>query len=383
MNNIKTKRKINTTWIFSIATTIIFCLILIPLYKNQTIIELHTNSDLWPHIKAGLSENNGYSLTYIILGFLWKLPRYHNVIVSLFLMTLNILSIIFTYMFFKIYLKNIPKEYLYLASLTCNIYMPIHMPQLHVSPYIGVFCFNLYHNSTYQAMKPFAVLSIIIFIKLFNKYYDKTISILEWISFASCLFITTWFKPSFMFGFAPCMLVIMIMDFIKRKGKNILNYIVFGTTTFPSLLLMLWQQKQLFDQQNGIEFGFLKVWMLHTKNPLIGLILSISFPLVVLIFSYKDLLVDKIYQFGWFFAVVNISIFAFLCESGGRFEHGNLGWGAQFAVGILFITSMYKFLHKIKNISKFKVGITSAILGMHVLCGVNYILKYLFTYNFV
>lgn len=55
---------------------------------------------------------------------------------------------------------------------------------LNSSPYLGMFCFNLYHNSTYQTMKPFAVLSIIIFIKLFNKYYDTTISILEWISFA-------------------------------------------------------------------------------------------------------------------------------------------------------------------------------------------------------
>lgn len=383
MNYIKTKRKINTTWIFSIAITVIFCLVLIPLYRNQTIIELHTNSDLLAHIKFGLSENSSYSLTYLILGFLWKLPRYHSVIISLFLISLNILSIIFTYMFFKIYLKNIPKEYLYLASLTCNIYMPIHMPQLNVSPYLGMCGFNLYHNSTYQAMKPFAVLSIITFIKLFNKYYDKTISILEWISFASCLFITTWFKPSFMFGFAPCMLVVMIIDFIKRKGKNILNYIIFGTTTFPAILLMLWQKTQLFDQQSGIAFCFFKVWRLYTKNPLIGLILSISFPLVVLIFSYKDLLVDKIYKFSWLFAFVNISIFAFLCESGGRFEHGNLGWGAHFAVGILFITSMYKFLQKIKNMSILKIVITSAILGMHVFCGVNYILKYLFTYNFV
>ena len=378
MNCIKAQKKINTTWIFSIAITIIFCLILTILYRNQTIIEPYTPSDLLPHIKAGLSENSSYSLTYLILGFLWKLPRYHSVIISLFLTSLNILSIIFTYILFKIHLKNIHAEYLYVAALVCNIYMPIHMPLLNSSPYLGMFCFNLYHNSTYQTMKPFAVLSIIIFIKLFNKYYDKTISILEWISFASCLFITTWFKPSFMFGFAPCMLVVMIIDFIKRKGKNILNYIIFGTTTFPAILLMLWQKTQLFDQQNGLEFCFFKVWMLNTKNPLICLILSILFPLVVLIFSYKDLLVDKIYQFGWLFAVVNISIFAFLCESGGRFADGNLGWGAQIAVGILFITSMYKFLYKIKNISKFKVVITSGILGMHIICGINYVLNYTF-----
>ena len=134
---------------FSIAITVIFCLILIPLYRNQTIVELHSNSDLLPHIYAGLSENSGYSLTYIIFGFLWKLPRYHSVIISLFLMTLNILSIILTYILFKINLKNIPTEYLYIASLVCNIYIPIQMPYLSSSPHLGMFGFNLYNNSTY------------------------------------------------------------------------------------------------------------------------------------------------------------------------------------------------------------------------------------------
>lgn len=379
MNCIEVKKKINATWIFSLATTIIFCLVLIPLYRNQTIIELHPNADLLSHIQYGLSENSGYSLTYIILGFLWKLPRYHSVIISLFLMTLNILSIIFTYMLFKIHLKNIPKEYLYLAALVCNIYMPIHIPSFNPSPYIGMLGFNLYHNSTYIAMKPFAVLSIIIFIRLMNQYYNKTISILEWICFASCLFITTWFKPSFMFGFAPYMLIILIIDFIKGKGKNILNYIIFGTTTFPAICLMLWQKTQLFDQQNGIEYGFLKVWRLYSNNPLLSLMLSIAFPLIVLIFNYKDLLTCKLYQFSWFFALINIFIFAFLYESGPRMADGNLSWGTHFAAGLLFIISMYKFLDKIKNMSKIKLIIVSSILGMHILCGINYITKILYT----
>lgn len=129
-----------------------------------------------------------------------------------------------------------------------------------------MFCVKIYHNSTYQAIKHFAILSIIIFIKLFNKYYNKPISILEWVPFAFCLFITTWFKPNFMFGFVSCTLVIMIIDFIKIKGKNILNYIVFGTTTFPAFFLMLWQKTQLFNQQNALSFAFLSINVICTKS---------------------------------------------------------------------------------------------------------------------
>ena len=382
MNHMELKRKINTTWIFSIAITVIFCLILIPMYRNQTVVEFRTNFDLWAHIQAGLSEQNGYSLTYIILGFLWKLPRYNRLTISLFLITLNILSIFFTYIILKMNIKNISNEYLYTAALACNIYMPIHIPSFNSSPYKGMLCSNLYHNSTYIAMKPFALLSVILSIKLMSKYHTKSISILDWSCFASCLFITTWFKPNFMFGFVPCMLIIMIIDVIKRKGKNILNYIIFGTTTFPAIGLMLLQKTQLFDQQSNIKFGFFKVWRLYSNNPLISVILSLSFPLIILIFYYKDLLVDKIYRFGWLFAIINTSIFAFLYESGERFSHGNLGWGAQFASGLIFIISMYKFLDKIKNMSKIKLITISSILSIHVFCGINYIIRFLCTNTF-
>lgn len=374
MKYIKNRRKINFTLIFSIVVTIIYFLSSTFLYRGQANLD-RVDTDLPAHIKAGLSGNNLYSLMYAILGFLWKLP-YHSVLIGLTLSVLSMLSIYFTYVLLKKNLPNISNEYLYLAALVCNMYMPIHMPYFNDSPYLGLFCFNLFHNSTYIAMRPFALLSIIIFIKLFDKYYTKPISFAEWFCFSFSLFITTWFKPNFMFGFAPCMLIFMLIDFAKGKSKNVLNYIIFGTTVFPSVLLMLWQQAQLFDQTSGIGFEFLKVWKAYSKNPFMALILSLAFPLIVLFLNYKDLKKDKVYRFGWILAIINISIFAFLYEKGSRMFDGNLSWGTQFAVGVLFILSMYKFLSKIKIMSTIKLIAISAILGMHILCGINYIVRY-------
>ncbi len=59
--------------------------------------------------------------------------------------------------------------------------------------------------------------------------------------------------------------------------------------------------------------------------------------------------------------------------------HGNFAWGTHFAIGLLFVISMYKFLDKIKNMSNFQLIIISSILGMHILCGINYIIKILYT----
>ena len=144
----------------------------------------------------------------------------------------------------------------------------------------------------------------------------------------------------------------------------------------PTGLLMIWQKTQLFDQTSEIEFDFLKIWLLYTDTPLISIGLSLAFPLIILIFNYKDLIRCKIYQFSWFFALVNILIFACLCEFGPREMHGNFGWGTHFAVGLLFVVSMCKFLNQVKNMSKFRLILISSILGMHMLCGINYIIRF-------
>ena len=289
----------------------------------------------------------------------------------------SILSVFLTYILIKNHVSGMPKKYLYLAAFICNIYMPIHAPCFNASPYVGMFGFNLWHNLTYIAMKPFAIISIILFFSLISSYKTKPILITEFICFSGFLFIASLFKLSFAFGFMPCLLVMMIIDFIKSKGKNILNYILFGATMLPTGLLMIWQKTQLFDQTSEIEFDFLKIWLLYTDTPLISIGLSLAFPLIILIFNYKDLIRCKIYQFSWFFAAVNILIFACLCESGPREMHGNFGWGTHFAVGLLFVVSMCKFLNQVRNISKFKLTIISSILGMHMLCGINYIIRFL------
>ena len=335
--------------------------------------------DIFGHIEFGLSGSRSDSIMFPILAFLWKFSDCRVFLIALVLTIFSILSIFLTYFLLKNQVENISKRHLYLLSFICNIYMPIHVPVFNASPYAGMLGFNVWHNSTYIAMKPFAVLSIILFFKLIKTPSIKSISIAKFIYFSGSLFITSLFKLSFAFGFIPCFLIIIIMDFIEGKRQCALKYILFGATVLPTVLLMIWQKTQLFDQTNEIGFEFLKAWMIYADSPLISLILSLAFPIVVLIFNFKDVIKDKVYRFSWIFAVFNVLIFAFLYESGPRIEHGNFGWGAHFAVGILFIISIYKLLEKIKNVSKFRLAFISAILGMHILCGVNYITRFLST----
>ncbi len=377
-----TKRKYFSINVFlSAIITIVYALSLIFLFREQAKYDGVVNvklSDLPAHIRAGLQPGSAYSLMYVILGFLWRLPH-RCFLISLTLTLFSLVSIYFTFILLKHLVHGkISNEKLYLAALICNMSMPIYIPVINEHRYLGMLTFNLYHNSTYIAMKPFALLSLLLFFKLFRKYHARKISFLEWLGFSVSLFLATWFKPSFTLAFAFCMLIIMIFDFINGKGKNIFNYLVFGTTVFPALALILWQKSQLFDDNSKLAFGLFKVWSIYTKNPYTALLLSVAFPLVVLIFNYRDLIKDKIYGFGWLLGSFNIAIYALLYETGVRLMDGNFGWGAQFAVGVLFVVSLYKLLSKIKTTTVYRLTVISAVLGMHVLSWVSYYIVLLY-----
>ncbi len=184
-----------------------------------------------------------------------------------------------------------PNVYLYFASLLCNMHMSLFLPFFNNHRFLGLPSFALYHNSTYIAIRPFALLSILVFIKLREKYVLERINLKEWFIFALLMIITTWFEPNFLFGFVPCMLIIMIIDFAKGHCKKVLNYVIFSSTVFPIVFLMLWRQIQLFNENAETVLGFsvFKVWFFYAKNPIIALLQSIAFPMIILLFNYKHL----------------------------------------------------------------------------------------------
>ncbi len=378
MINQKTNR-VRFVWMFCAILTFLYAMLLFFAYKPLASPDA-TETDLPAHIKAGIEDKSVYSLTYMILGLLWRLPHASGFI-ALFLCLSVCLSVCFTFILLKKLVENVQNHWLYIISLILNLYMPLYVPIINKDMYLGMISFNLYHNPTYITMKPFAILSFFLFIQIREKILAKERDVFKYIFFALALFIATWFKPSFAFGFVPCAVVAILVDFFKGRFKNINKFIFLAFMFLPTALLMLWQRTQLFDDDgvSEISIGIFKVWSLYVRHPLAALVLSCAFPIVVLIFNFKDLAKDKIYRFSWIFAMFNVLIFAFLYESGPRMAHGNFGWGAHFAVGVLFILSIAKFIQRIKKINIEKTVFGSLVLGMHLIAGLNYFLKFCFS----
>ena len=207
--------KTRFVWIFCVILTFLYAMLLFFAYKPLASPDA-TETDLPAHIKAGIEDKSVYSLTYIILGLLWRLPH-GSCFIALFLALFLCLSVLFTFILLKKLVGNVQNHWLYIISLILNIYMPLYIPIINKDMYLGMLSFNLYHNPTYITMKPFAILSLFLFIQIREKILEKELDVSKYILFALALFIATWFKPSFAFGFIPCVILAVLIDFFKKK----------------------------------------------------------------------------------------------------------------------------------------------------------------------
>lgn len=332
-------------------------------------------SDMLKHIEFFHTGKNLYSLTYILLGLLDGLP-FPGHFIAVFQTGLLLFGVYATKLLLQFLMPHKDKWVVWVYAWMCNMFFKIIIP---IIPFIGTFRyevvlnFNVYHNPTYIAMKPFAILSVLYFLTFIKTYHTQRIGLKQWLVFTGLMLLTTAFKPNFIVGFSLAVLCVLIIDFFRHKGKNILNYIIVGTAVLPSIGLTLFQQSRVFDDTSHLRIGFMTALNSMNKWPLITMFLSMVFPVVILLYSYRDVFKDKFYAFGILQMITNLCITFFVYEDGWRLNHGNFLWSSYFAVGIFCAVSMCKHNKLVEKNNKGAVIITSAILGAHFMGWVNYV----------
>lgn len=335
-------------------------------------------SDLLLHLGFARKSMNLYSLTYLLLGAVDKLPSPEWMIPSM-LTAFLLLGVVASKLLLQELMPKLNGWIVWILAWISNMFFALNVtyfPLIGEIDYRGLLNFNVYHNPTYIMMKPCAIFCIWFFFRLINKYAEKGIRVWEWFVFAGLMLLTTFFKPNFMIGFSITLLIVLIVDFIRHRGKKILNYIALGTTVFPSVALMYFQQTVLFSGGNSnsqMKLGFMVGLRAMAHHPEIKIFLSMIFPIVILCFVFRDMFKDRIFAFGWLHMIVNLGITVFLYETGYRLHHGNFIWNSFFALGILFMVSIVKYvkLAQEKRVGAF--ALTSGALGAHVFCWVNYV----------
>lgn len=350
-------------------------------------IELYP-SDLPAHISFGLDPSKtNYSIVYVILKLLY-LPMGNTRLISLFLALVVLLTVFATFFLLKYLIKDVKQSHLMMLAIMVNLVAPIlpHGSTLGPASTVGFQNPFVLHNSTYLLMKLVGIVIILLFFKMRENYLEE-IKRGQWLLLATGLTLINAIKPNFIVIFAPAVFIVFIVDFVKSRGKKWRNILLLGMAFLPSFLVLVFQYFVLFNEAaaggNQIGFSFGYFISLYLRYPVVNTLQTLAFPVLILIFNFKELLKNKVFSFSWLMWVIAFIQFIFIIETGNRMNDGNWTWGAPFAVFILFISSIYmlslnlkdkQFLsekHKTKKI----YFITAFILLLaHIVSGLVYLI---------
>ena len=342
-----------------------YCFELVLLHYNQTLFPVtgKYESDLFAHIEMAL-DGWGYSILAVIYRLFALLPEfYFHFAIATFLCICEAGALALTYIILRS--EKIETKTAIVFTAISGFVAPLYIRAIQPYRYIGYQSGSIWHNSTYIAMKFFALLCIILFLAISEKYREK-LSVGSLIAFALLLAATTSVKTNFILVFAPVALLFLIVDAIL--GVKI-KYIIFSAlTVVPSILVILFQEYVLFGEStgNGIIIDPLYSVYLRAEKPYFTMILSLVFPLMVLFYNIFPVLKDTVSDFkdkkrglthrffilAWGMWFVGFLELILLRETGARELDDNFAWGYDFCVFVLFVVSVIYFARNVSALSK-------------------------------
>lgn len=267
--------------------------------------------------------------------------------------------LLISYLIKRAGIHTVHRRTLQLFSLIILFSGPIYLLVIYEHVYEGTWSKFAWHSPTQQLMTLFGLLSIFLFFKIYDQYFEY-IGIIQWIGLAGGLLIATWAKPSFVMVFGPVMAILLLKDLIQQKigfsfWERFKRVFIFGSTVIPTGIYILLLYRVIYTGEESsdsiaIRFGY---FFLQAEEPFKMVLLSLLFPIIVLLTNLKKLRCFP-YAAAWgtfFFGVTEYLLFI---EEGARISAGNFGWGQMFSIYFLFIVSFAIFIENYKDPSFFQ-----------------------------
>ena len=246
--------------------------------------------------------------------------------------------------------------------------------------YLGQWSPNCWHSPTMTLLKPFTLLAfflVLIFIE--KKDYTNNFQLFILSLF---LLIGAFIKPSFIICFLPALAVFLLIFRYKQYKLYFRLFLVF----LPCLFLLLYQYFSTYYLSNTdsyfhdkIILTFFGVTKLYTKSILFSTIRVLAFPLMVLIFSFKQIIKKTPLLLSWIMLIIAFIISGFIAEQ-EKFDQGAFIWSYENSLYILFVFSVCECLNWVDEFkkNKNKIIIVGSIFLFHVISGVLYLIKILY-----
>ena len=369
--------------LFAIASVLAFVSMVYLFWAQSIKLNGLYYSDFMGHISRALANGgSGYSLEGKLVVFFNQITNGSTIGISVFLALVVIATpVAVAFLLSQIDLTD--KEYLktgqkYWIGLWSIFAGPIVIPCIWNWFYKNAMNINAWHNSTSMEMRLFSVLALALYFRIQHYSFDqeKQIKLLDWLVFSLSLLISTWFKPSFFVGFAPVMLLWLMIDFFRslKDGQKIRKIFIFGLAAIPAGCMAILQYMKLYGSREDVSLAI-------SESQNVGLYLTrlgmfIIIPLLVFLFNRKKIQKDyregnrSYYQVALLWAI-EIMYHFFLTEVGRK--GGNLGWGARIGNYLLLLFSLRLFCLNINHIwKKRKEGLVIQKYEMVYLIGVGF-----------
>jgi hypothetical protein len=230
-----------------------------------------------------------------------------------------------------------------LAALGMLFAMPLFNWWKFPRVYLGQISPNVWHNPTAIAVLPLAML-------LFSAASKMTITDRpRRLAGAGALTLLNGLtKPNYLLALLPCWLALLADRAVRlprsgvpRSGQTRWRRlaIVVAAVMAPVAGLLAWQARRFAAGGGGVEIAPLAVWHLYSPNIPASILLSLAFPLGVLVLHWKIARRQAPLVLAWSVLLVAVLQMALLAERGPRRPHANFFWGAYAANYLLFVES--------------------------------------------
>jgi hypothetical protein len=313
-----------------------------------------------------------YRLVYAFSGFSedYKYLAYASIVL---LALLTAIKYIITY--YVISVNNVNTKIAALISFALIFVMPvlsyysckgqsgnaICISSVHV--YLGNISPNQWHNSTLILAMPFNLLLFYYSVKNIRTEKMYPFLVMGFLSVISILC-----KPNYALAFLPVLCATILI--LNIKSQQYLNAITkCSLVAVPAILTLVYQWYFTFVHNNFLAPGAKTiiapffVWSNYSPHIPLSLLLSIAFPLLVLLFYFKK--IDFYLRLSWLTFLVALSITVTFAEY-PNWGAGNYFWGSIAANYVLFLFSIVFLL---KQPVCWKSKVAYAVFGVHFLTG--------------
>lgn len=397
MEKIRRKNRIIDAAVF-IVMLAVFSTASLRLFYMQTLGGV--DSDMKAYILEMQGLESGYSFPYPVffkLAALVHLFVSPGLSVAIALVLMNGLAMVVTKLAFNrmisagedSWYKGIVLSLLTVSLFVISMLYPpkgIYLPGIRFR-YLGVFTANPFHNATYMAARPFAILAFLWYGKLLN-VYEEGIGKRgkDYLLFALFLFAATMTKPSFTLVMVSGAGLLMLYRLFRSGFKNFVPTIQLGLCFIPTFLALLYQYTGVFvpaeGEEGGLGFCFGTVWSEYCDNIPLGMCLTMGFPLLVLLLNWRKIKENTLFRFSWLLYLVSFAEAFLLYEKGFRMVDFNFSWGYMYGIFFCHFSSLLLLTQltvdnrmKADNGQKGRNRLLPvqwlAYLG-HVLCGILY-----------